>query len=45
MHLDITGHHIEVTDALREHVMDRVGKIEHHFDLFQIDWWIVSKVF
>ena len=32
MHLDITGHHVEVTDALREHVMDRVSKIEQHFD-------------
>ena len=32
MHLDITGHHIEVTEALRAHVMERVSKIEHHFD-------------
>jgi len=32
MHLDITGHHIEVTDALREYVSDRASKIEHHFD-------------
>ena len=33
MQLDITGRHIEVTDALREHVVNRVSKIEEHFDL------------
>jgi len=33
MQLDITGRHIEVTEALREHVINRVSKIEEHFDL------------
>ena len=33
MHFDITGHHIEVTDALREYVESRASKIEQHFDL------------
>jgi len=32
MQLDITGHHIELTEALKEHVVNRVSKIEHHFD-------------
>jgi putative sigma-54 modulation protein len=32
MHFDITGHHIEVTDALREYVESRASKIEQHFD-------------
>jgi putative sigma-54 modulation protein len=33
MQLDITGRHIEVTDALRQHVVNKVSKIEDHFDL------------
>ncbi len=32
MHVDITGHHIEVTEALKRHVESRASKIEHHFD-------------
>lgn len=33
MHLDITGHHVEVSDALREYVVNKLDKIERHFDL------------
>jgi len=33
MQLDITGRHIEVTEALREYVVSKVSKIEDHFDL------------
>lgn len=33
MHLDITGHHVEVTDPLREYVTAKLDKIERHFDL------------
>lgn len=33
MHLDITGRHIEVTDALRQHVVNKVSKIDEHFHL------------
>ena len=32
MHVDITGHHIEVTESLKAYVRDRASKIEHHFD-------------
>ena len=32
MHFDITGHHIEVTDSLKEYVEERANKLEHHFD-------------
>jgi len=32
MHLDIIGHHVEVTEALRRHVESRASKIGHHFD-------------
>ncbi len=33
MELTVTGHHIDVTDALREYVATRLGKLERHFDL------------
>ena len=32
MNLNITGHHIEVTPALREYVTGKVDKIIRHFD-------------
>ena len=32
MQLSITGHHIEVTPALRERVASKMEKIERHFD-------------
>lgn len=32
MQLSITGHHIEVTPALRERVASKIDKIERHFD-------------
>jgi len=33
MQLDITGHHVEVTPALKEYVAAKLDKIERHFDL------------
>ncbi len=33
MQLDITGHHVEVTEPLREYVNTKLEKIERHFDL------------
>ena len=33
MHLNISGHHIEVTEALRGYVASKVDKIARHFDL------------
>lgn len=30
MQIDITGHHVDVTDALRAHVEDKLSKLERH---------------
>ncbi len=32
MQLDVTGHHVEVTPALRLYVQNKIGRIERHFD-------------
>ena len=32
MNLTITGHHLEVTPALREYVHAKLGKVTRHFD-------------
>lgn len=32
MNLQLTGHHLEVTPALREYVETKLGKISNHFD-------------
>ncbi len=32
MHIDLSGHHVEITDALREYVMTKFAKLERHFD-------------
>jgi putative sigma-54 modulation protein len=32
MHLTVTGHHIDVTDALREYVATKLARLERHFD-------------
>lgn len=34
MHPSITGHHIDVSPALRERVNNKMGKLERHFDKF-----------
>ncbi len=31
MRVNITGHHIDVTEALREYVEKKIVKLEHHF--------------
>ena len=33
MQLNISGHHIEITDSLRSYVESKIQKIERHFDL------------
>jgi len=33
MQLNVSGHHIEVTESLREYVESKIEKIERHFDL------------
>ncbi len=32
MQINITGHHIEVTPALKAYVTDKLGRISRHFD-------------
>lgn len=32
MQISISGHHIEITPALRDYVHDKLGRIERHFD-------------
>ena len=33
MQLNVSGHHIEITDSLRTYVESKIEKIERHFDL------------
>jgi putative sigma-54 modulation protein len=33
MHLDITGHHVKITEPMRDYVGSKLDKIERHFDL------------
>lgn len=33
MQLDVSGHHVEVTPALREYVTTKLEKVSRHFDL------------
>ena len=33
MQLDITGHHVEITEPLRDYVVSKLDKISRHFDL------------
>ena len=32
MNLQLTGHHLDVTPALREYVETKLGRISNHFD-------------
>ncbi|EKE71490.1 ribosome hibernation promoting factor [Gallaecimonas xiamenensis] len=32
MQINLTGHHIEITDPLRSYVSDKFSKLERHFD-------------
>jgi putative sigma-54 modulation protein len=32
MRINVSGHHVEVTDPLREYVLTKFGKLERHFD-------------
>jgi len=32
MQLNLTGHHVEITDALRQYVQDKMERVERHFD-------------
>ena len=32
MHMQISGHHVEITQALKDYVSSKLEKIERHFD-------------
>lgn len=32
MQVNISGHHVELTDALKQYAIDKVEKLEKHFD-------------
>ncbi len=32
MQINVTGHHVEITDSLRNHVEDKIKKLKRHFD-------------
>ncbi|MEO0424794.1 MAG: ribosome-associated translation inhibitor RaiA [Pseudomonadota bacterium] len=32
MQVKMTGHHVDITDALRDHVNSKLTKLERHFD-------------
>lgn len=32
MNISITGHHLDVTDALRAYILEKVERIEGHYD-------------
>jgi len=32
MQLNISGHHLDVTEAIRQYSTDKLSKIKHHFD-------------
>ena len=32
MNLNLSGHHLEITPAIREHVLSKIGKVKRHFD-------------
>ncbi len=32
MNFNITGHHVEITEALRSYVSDKLDRVEGHFD-------------
>ncbi len=32
MNLNLSGHHLEITPAIREHVLSKLSKVQRHFD-------------
>lgn len=32
MQFNLTGHHVDLTDSLRDYVESKLGKLERHFD-------------
>ncbi len=32
MNLNLSGHHLEITPAIRDHVLSKINKVKRHFD-------------
>jgi len=32
MQIDLSGHHVEITDSMRGYVNEKIGRLEKHFD-------------
>ena len=32
MQLNISGHHLDITEAIKQHSTEKLSKIKHHFD-------------
>ena len=32
MQIDLSGHHVEITDSLRSYVNEKIGRLEKHFE-------------
>ena len=32
MQINLTGHHVDITDSLRNYVNEKMGRLERHFD-------------
>jgi len=32
MQISLSGHHVEITDSMRNYVNEKIGKLERHFD-------------
>ena len=43
MNLNLTGHHLDITPALRTYVQDKLGRVRRHFD-HVIDAHVVLSV-
>ncbi|NOQ78182.1 MAG: ribosome-associated translation inhibitor RaiA, partial [Gammaproteobacteria bacterium] len=42
MQIDITGHHIDITDSLRDYVNQKMERVERHFDIVSKSHVILS---
>jgi putative sigma-54 modulation protein len=36
MQINLTGHHVDITDSLRDYVYTNLSKLERHFDHINI---------
>lgn len=32
MQIDLSGHHVDITDSMRDYVNEKIGKLEKHFE-------------